>query len=342
MLKAHNPFEGAIKMSVMMEKIKRWITPATILFFLSPMVAELLTGSTPPRQFINPFVLLLLAGLYGSGAIIVRELSLRWRSGWAGRLALGAAYGVVEEGIAVKSWFDPKWPGVGLYSRWLGMNWAWAISLTVFHSVFSIAIPIMLVEIGYPKLRDQSWVSRRALIGLGFIFAADVIFDFLFISHYHPPIILLLFAAAIVLILIWIAYRLPYHPSALAQKRARRSVLFWVIGFVGTLGFFVISWGTPHTAAPPILEIVALILYGAAIAWGLHRITGSGGNWSDRHKLALAAGALSFFIALDPLFEHINIAHKNEAGLTLIGLGCAAALIVLNYKVKGCEFGAAE
>jgi hypothetical protein len=90
------------------------------------MIGELLSGSAPPVEFSGPFVLLVLSALYGSGAILVRELRLRWGKGWPTVFALGAAYGIVEEGLMVKSFFDPNWMDLGLlgsYGRWAGVNW---------------------------------------------------------------------------------------------------------------------------------------------------------------------------------------------------------------------------
>jgi hypothetical protein len=116
-----------------------------VLFFLSPITAELLTGSAPPAEFFNPFSLLVLTALYGSGAILVRELALRWRKGWPTILILGAAYGIVEEGLMVKSFFDPQWVDLGplgVYGRWAEVNWVWSLGLTLFHAVWSIGIPI--------------------------------------------------------------------------------------------------------------------------------------------------------------------------------------------------------
>ena len=40
------------------------------LFFLAPIIPEMLTGSSPPFMFIHPVSLLFETGLYGSGAII--------------------------------------------------------------------------------------------------------------------------------------------------------------------------------------------------------------------------------------------------------------------------------
>lgn len=78
--------------------MKFQISPALVLFFLSPVIAELLSGSSPPAEFFNPFSFLLLAVLYGGGAIIARELTHRWGRGWPTLLVLSAAYGIVEEG----------------------------------------------------------------------------------------------------------------------------------------------------------------------------------------------------------------------------------------------------
>ena len=47
--------------------------PVLVLLVLAPAVGELLSGSSPPLQFFNPVSFLLLVGLYGCGALLVRE-----------------------------------------------------------------------------------------------------------------------------------------------------------------------------------------------------------------------------------------------------------------------------
>ena len=93
--------------------------PALVLFFLAPVIGELLSGSSPPVEFFKPFSLLLLAALYGGGALLARELALRWGKRWPTILTLGLAYGVLEEGLMVKSFFDPAWMDLG---RWVPDN----------------------------------------------------------------------------------------------------------------------------------------------------------------------------------------------------------------------------
>mgnify|MGYP005646637789 FL=1 len=82
-------------------------------------------------------------------------------------LLLGFAYGIVEEGVAVKSFFDPHWKDIGMfgvYGRWLGVNWVWSLYLTIFHGVWSILAPIVIVEAMYLKVAYKLWVGKRGLI----------------------------------------------------------------------------------------------------------------------------------------------------------------------------------
>jgi hypothetical protein len=141
---------------------KGYRKPILLLFFLSPLIGEGLSGSTPPLAFLNPGVLLLLGSLYGSGALLVRDYARRWKKGWRSILVLGAAHGIIEEGIMVRSFFNPSWKDLGVLAsngRWLGVNWVWAEWLTIFHSIFSITIPVFLVELTYPQTRTKVWLS---------------------------------------------------------------------------------------------------------------------------------------------------------------------------------------
>ena len=101
------------------------ISPALVLFFLTPAIGELLSGSAPPAEFFNPITLLLLSSLYGGGALVVRELKIRWNKGYVSMFILGIAYGIIEEGLMAKSFFDPNWIDIGIlgvYGRYCGVN----------------------------------------------------------------------------------------------------------------------------------------------------------------------------------------------------------------------------
>ncbi|MCG7849162.1 MAG: hypothetical protein MIO93_08305 [ANME-2 cluster archaeon] len=85
------------------------------LLFLPPAIGELLSGSSPPLQFFNPLMLLMLVLLYGCGTLLIREAMVRWNLQWS-VIFLAVAYGIVEEGLMVKSYFNPGWVDMGILS----------------------------------------------------------------------------------------------------------------------------------------------------------------------------------------------------------------------------------
>src|SRR2546426_6098668 len=165
--------------------------PLLALILLSPVIAEMLSGSTPPLEWLNPIAALLLIWLYGSGVLVMRETAVRWKTGWPSVLLLGAAYGIIEEGLAVKSFFDPSWMDLGAlgsYGRWLDVNWIWAVWLTIYHAVVSIAIPIFLVDWIWPRVRGQPLTSRRGYITAIALLAGATVTINLLLTPYHPSV----------------------------------------------------------------------------------------------------------------------------------------------------------
>ncbi len=138
--------------------------PVLTLLVLAPAVGELLSGSSPPLQFFNPIFFLLLVGLYGCGALLVRETVTRCGLNSTGLLLLGAAYGILEEGLTCKSFFNPHWTDTGflsIYGRAAGVNWVWTFGLTAYHMVVSITVPIFLTEALFPERATGSWLRSR-------------------------------------------------------------------------------------------------------------------------------------------------------------------------------------
>ncbi len=304
------------------------------------MVGELLSGSAPPAEFFSPFGLLVLTILYGGGAILVRELIHRWRKGWVSLFLLGAAYGIVEEGLMVKSFFDPNWMDIGIlgsYGRWAGVNWVWSLELTVYHAVFSIAIPILLVTLLFPSRRSEPWVSGKAFWLLFSLFVADVAFGFLALTPYRPPVVPYLLAVAAVIGLILLARRLPDPMFAPRDTRVPRPRRFAVTGFLATLGFFLVNWVLPGTGIPALLTVgLALALVGGTLRVVL-RMSGNGAAWTERHQLALASGALGFFILLAPLQELDKTRPDNTAGMALVGLVALVFLAWMARRIRRAE-----
>ena len=311
------------------------VPPALVLYLLAPAIGELLSSSAPPVEFFNPFGLIILPALYGSGAILVREIALRWDKRWPSILMLGLAYGVIEEGLMVKSFFDPGWPDLGVlgtYGRFAGVNWVWSLALCLYHATISIAIPILLVELLYPDRRDEPWIGRRCFIGLSILLALVVVFGFLALTPYRPPMLAYLAAIATTVLLYRLAQRQPHHWAESKRQPTRSRVWLFLLGFMGVLCYFVFSYGLPEAGAPVFITVFAL----GMLAWGLWRSirwASGDGAWDDRGRFSLAAGALTFFILLAPFIENDPSRFDNPSGMTAVAITAALLLLLLRRHV---------
>lgn len=307
------------------EATKRRLSPALVLFFLAPAIGELLSSSAPPAEFFNPPGFIVLSVLYGGGAILARELAFRWGKGWPSLLILGAAYGIAEEGLMCKSFFDPGWMDVGIlgeYGRWLGVNWVWSVELTIYHTAFTILIPITLVTLLFPDRRMTPWIGRRGLVALWILWLANGVLIFLFISKYRPPVLHYAVAAGTIACLGAAAKWLPATvapPEAYGKETPGCGRLF-ALGFVSTVVFFVLAWMLPHSRLHPLVVFGLMAVLAAAMIWAIWRISARPG-FSDRHKLALVWGALGFFIFIvAPVRELAKNPADNPAGMLIVAL----------------------
>ncbi|GGP97595.1 hypothetical protein [Streptosporangium pseudovulgare] len=144
----------------------RWA--ALLLAGLTPVVAELTLGNPPLRQ---AWLLLLWVPIYGAGTVLIRELVRRTGRGWPAVLLLGAAYGIVEEGLALQALTSPTIYGVADWApRILGLNSAYTELNIPYHAVFSVALPILLVDLLFPDLRHRPYLGRTGLVVAGVVF----------------------------------------------------------------------------------------------------------------------------------------------------------------------------
>lgn len=311
------------------------IPPAVVLFFLSPAIAELLSGSAPPSEFFDPFGFFLLASLYGSGALISRELKIRWSKGYVSMFIQGAAYGVIEEGLMVKSFFDPDWMDLGIlgsYGRWQGVNWVWAEWLTIYHAVFSIAIPITLVELAYVERRNRSWLGKKTFIGLVALLGVVAVFGYFALTALRPPPIHYGLAAATVIILVVSARKVSIRTGKKGKLRPPKPSRLALAGFLTALSLFLLFWVGPHTVPEPI----ALMLLGVALVFTIGSFL-KRYRWNEEtlyHKFALTAGAVGFLIALTPLQEFDKSRPDNPQGMLIVGITASILLLLLARKAR--------
>ena len=315
---------------------RRIIPPALILFFLAPVVGELVSGSAPPAEFFNPIGLALLAVLYGGGALIVRELTYRWEKGWPTILILGAAYGIVEEALMVKSFFDPNWMDLGTlgsYSRWAGVNWVWSLELTIYHAVISIALPILLVNLLFPGDLTKPWLTPRGFKWLRTFFILDILLGYFALTPYRPPTLIYLLA----IISVYLLYRLArgVRPAFSTIERPPAKPRWFVLaGFLWIAAFFIAVGALSNSTVPAIFTMGVLVMITAVYGRTLRRLRGSEANLSLIRQWAIAAGPLFFFILLAPLQEFDTTRLDDTSGMFLVGAGMFTFLLWLARRVK--------
>lgn len=308
------------------------------LLLVAPLFGELVSGATPLLGWLNPAAVVYLIALYGSGAVLCRELVRRRGLGWTNLLLLGAAYGVLEEGLVVTSWFNPLWPdatflhGMG---RFLAINWLWALGLTMYHAVFSITVPVLIVERLFPAQAQKPWLGRLGIWGCAASLVAVsvvglLLFGILLFRNqgYQPPPS---YPIAIVIAAVLFVIGLRPHPS-LPQTGRQEAPGLWrvrLLGFAATLAWFWAEYVLPSWVHNALLPIAALIAVVATAAWFVTRWSARNG-WGADHRLALASGVTGFFLVLAPFVEFVlRPPGKPVAGMTLVALLTLIALIWL-------------
>jgi hypothetical protein len=305
------------------------------LLLLAPITGELLTASSPPITFFTPFSLFILIGLYGCGALLVREYTRRWGRGWVCIVLLGAAYGIIEEGLTAKSFFDPSWMDLGilgLYGRWLDVNWVWSQGLTIYHAIVSITVPIILTQLTFPASSEARWLGRKAFFAAHAWFIAIVILGFTLITNFHPNVIQVIGCIIAVFILAYVAKnRSPMMGNTNASTIGAKWL--YLLSLLMMVTFFpLIYWVGPYIVPYPfilfVIGIVACALYGKAYSrWGNKRM-------SDSQLLGVASGVLTPWIILTPLQETSISNPDSTAGMTLVGIFYALYIIILIIQTR--------
>jgi hypothetical protein len=131
----------------------RSIPAALTLFFVAPLVAEFLLGDFPATWL--PLIIV-LAPMYGGGALLIRELTRRTGRGWPTILLLGVAYAIVEEAFTTQTLFNPDIFGLHMHflsHAWiptLGIGAWWTLFMLNVHAFWSIGVSIALAEGLFP------------------------------------------------------------------------------------------------------------------------------------------------------------------------------------------------
>jgi hypothetical protein len=277
--------------------VRRWPAALT-LAILAPLIAELGVGSIgASTAWTLPF----FGYVYSAGALLIREVVRRRHLGVGSMLALGLAYGLLEEGLALGSLTSTTlYPVADWAPQLLGFNTAFSLWVLPYHAVFSIVVPIVMVDLILPRFRTQPYLRTGGLIawaiallvGIGVIRLALIWMD----PHHVDSAIHLIVVGALAVALV--AWGLLRHPTVLRDRPIPRPRSLVVVGVVSIAGYFALLMqlpGAEHSAYLPdrlawLAPVVALALLAAATA--ICRRWSTSTRWSPVHSAALIAGAL--------------------------------------------------
>ncbi|MFE4023573.1 hypothetical protein ACFXPZ_40320 [Streptomyces sp. NPDC059101] len=281
---------------------RRRLRLAFALVVLAPLVGEYLLGNQPITAL--PAVLM-LAPMYGCGALLIREGARRAGCGWPTMLLLAAAYALLEEGPIDQMLWNPRYGGVDMglayadtHVPWIGTSVSLLQDVLSMHTVWSICVPIALVEM-FSADRTRPWLGRPGLALTSVVFVAGS--AFLAVVQYQSGKFMastaqFAGATAAIVALITAAFTVGRHrlPPRNAATPAPLPV--------GTVAFAAGSLYWAHDtllpdSASPWLPVALWCVLAAGITGLCARWSRSPG-WGPHHRLALTAGALLTYVWL--------------------------------------------
>ncbi|MFF8281805.1 hypothetical protein ACF06W_03680 [Streptomyces albus] len=305
---------------------------ALALLVLSPVCAEYLIGYDSiigrPRELLTG--LLLLAPLYGSVAVLIREAVRRTGRGWPSILLLSTAAGLVQAGLIDQSLFNPQFVDDASWARErqptlvpaVGVSVHHLLGFVVGHVVWSFTAPIVVIESCAPRLADRPWLGRVGLTAMAVLYACAVVVFF----HEHTRTFMaspaqLGVTGAVAAALVASAFVLPRRPA----PSPGRVPSPWSVGG-GAVAALAVHQLVPAGWWGTVLDLAVLCAGGGALlCWSRHP------GWGRRHAL-MAGGAalvvnagLSFVVV--PLGGDTSPVAKYAANATLT----AAVLALLMW-----------
>jgi hypothetical protein len=302
------------------------LPPAWFLFLFAPLTAEYVSGSSP---YLNPFVLLANLLLYGPGALLIRELRVRWRKGWLAVFILAVAYVVAEEGLMLNTLFDPTKNTTG---RLLGVNWVWTVGMVIVHSLVSMFAPMLLAEAIYHEKANEAWVKPRTFYLLLAVFWANVVgFGRLFAPSHRPSISYYLAEAAVIGLCLWLANRVPSPRMVAAETKPVRSALWlYFASLIGMLITMAASFAAPALPIPGAVKVGVMLAVYLAFLGFLYRSRAFDPALGPKWRFAVAGGIISFWIMVSPLMALA----KGNPGPLIFALLTVGLLIRVRRRIS--------
>ncbi|MDI6101591.1 hypothetical protein QLQ12_23505 [Actinoplanes sp. NEAU-A12] len=282
-------------------KTLRRIAPAIGLFFLAPLFGEYLLGN---QKFSELALLPILATLYGAGALLLREIARRFGRGSVAMLTLGVAYALFEEGLVDQmlfnhSYFAGQAESSDTVITALGVD-AWlTIIVVAMHAVWSIYIPITIVEALVPHRRTTPWLGAigTAVTAVVFVAGSAVLCRMVYTETKFIASVPQLTGTAVVIAGLIAAAFLVRDPVAAADRGAAPRP--WIAGASSLVAssLFMLTESLPGWT-----EVAGCLFLLAAFS-ALVRRWSRGTGWGPVHRLALVGGAVGTYAWLGMVME---------------------------------------
>jgi hypothetical protein len=285
----------------------RWqrILPALTLVLFSPLVEEVLSGST---RFAAMFVFPIEMCVWGGGALLIRAAIRRWRLGWGNMLLLALSLAIAEECLIQQTSLAPMFLQLKgePYARAFGLNYIWFLWALGYHSVYAVFLPVYLVELIYPNRRDAVWVNKAGLIVTVLFFfvgcyfawytwtqiARPIVFK---VPKYNPPGTDVLIASLTIAGLVFAALG-PFRRALARSIEPWKTPSPWLLGITGFVsailwfGLVLLGLGIAPRF-PPALAVSAGLILAIIVALSVPRWAADI-RFQPEHQFALVFGAM--------------------------------------------------
>jgi hypothetical protein len=329
------------------------MAPALTLIVLAPLITEVLPGST---RMSSIFVFPIEMGVWGVGALFIREVVRRRQLGWPGMLLLALVLAIAEECMIQQSSLAPLvfsiQHGGDHYARAGGVNYLYLLWALGYESVFVVLVPVAICELVFRERRQDAWLSRGGMIASTIYFLIACVFAWFtwtqiarvkvfHVAAFVPPLWQVLVAALVMLLLVVIALRMR---TQVASPTTMQLPAMWLVAASTTLlaclwyGLVVLAFGA-RPQFPPLLAVLAAVVM-VVIALLLYPRWSSAAGWNDRYRYTTAATAVIAnmavgfvgFIGASALDFYGKLVLDVMAVVWLVWLGCVVFRSSEKYK----------
>lgn len=276
-----------------MSKIRRF-APVLGLLLLAPWVGEFLLGTSPIQNLAAALVLLL--PMYGGGALLIREVARRLGRGWPTMLFFGAAYGIIQACLIDQSlfnttYFDTQLNRIAAPIPLVGISAYDFLSFVGGHAIWSICVPIAIVEMLTPSRRETPWLGNKGLFSISILVLVGcaIIFSFTYMEERFIASLFQLTGGAIgAFVFISIGFILKKNNRTTNESVSLiKPIHLGIASFAASSLFF----SRPESWGGVIWGVCILLLSWILISrWSRHR------DWSIQHHFAIIAGTLLTYV----------------------------------------------